>query len=122
MNTRFFTGYLPKDADEAWSPATKDHGPEPRLVFTVRLKDSRGVEFEDKCMVDDAALIADYRPLLTAGRAVIVQGEQTAREFYKKGVFEGWVREVRVQKMEFPHRGKPKAETTEQPAEQATEV
>lgn len=106
MNARFFTGYLPRDAEEAWSPATAQHGPLPRLVFDVNLKDSAGVEFLDKCVVDDPLLIQEYRPLLTAGRAVIVQGEQTARGFYRRGVLEGYVREVRVFRMEFPNRGK----------------
>lgn len=104
MNTRFFTGYLPGEAVTAWAPATAEHGPLPRVLFEVRIKDSVGVEFEDKCMIDDARLIADCLALLTAGRAVIVQGEQTARPFHKNGVLTGWVREVRVQRMEFPNR------------------
>lgn len=104
MNARFFTGYLPGEAVTAWAPATAEHGPLPRVLFDVRIKDSAGVEFEDKCMIDDARLIADYQALLTAGRAVIVQGEQTARPYHKNGVLTGWMREVRVQRMEFPNR------------------
>ena len=115
MNTRFFTGYLPKEASTAWAPATAEHGPLPRLVFEVIIRDSRGAEFPEKCVVDDDVLIREWQPLLTAGRAVIVQGEQTARPFHERGVLKGYVREVRVQHMEFPNRGKAK----EQPAEPA---
>lgn len=115
MNARIFTGWLPQDAEEAWAPRTADHGPLPRLVFAVKVKDSRGVEFEDKCLLDEPALIAKYRPLLTAGRAVIVQGEQTAREWHERGVLKGYVREVRVFALEFPHRGKPKEEAAAEP-------
>lgn len=117
MNARFFTGYLPRDAEEAWSPATAEHGPLPRLVFDVTLKDSAGVEFQDKCVVDDPRLIHEYRALLTAGRAVIVQGEQTARGFYRRGVLEGYVREVRIFKMEFPNRGGKRPEPDEAAAD-----
>jgi hypothetical protein len=125
MNARFFTGYLPKDAATAWAPATAEHGPLPRLVFDIMLRDSRGVEFSDKCMVDDPALIREYEALLTAGRAVIVEGEQTARPFHKHGVLEGYVREVRVHRIEFPNRGgkkpadKPANHTADKPAEEA---
>jgi len=117
MNTRFFTGYLPKDADLAYAPATADHGPQPRLVFEVIIRDSHGLEFPERCVIEDTGLINDYRPLLTAGRSVIAQGEQTGRQFIDRhGVKGGWVREVRVQHMEFPNRGGKKAE--EKPAEE----
>lgn len=120
MNTRFFTGYLPAEAEEAWAPATAEHGPLPRLVFEVMLKDSRGVEFIDKCLLDDPRLIREYRPLLTAGRAVIVEGEQTARPYHRLGVLQGYVREVRVWRMEFPYRGGKKPEAQPAAAEVAS--
>jgi hypothetical protein len=111
MNLRMFTGYLPADCDEAWAPATANRPNEPRLVFDVILKDSTGQEFPEKCFVDDVALVKVAKPLLTAGRAIIVQGEQTARPFNKSGVQMGWIREVRVQRIEFPNRsGAKKAE------------
>lgn len=115
MNTRFFTGYLREEATTAWAPATHEHGPLPRLTFEVIIHDSHGVEFPEKCLVDDERLITEYQRLLTAGRSVIVQGEQTARELYKRGVFAGYVREVRVQRIEFPNRGGKKPE--HEPAE-----
>lgn len=104
MNVRLFTGWLPTAAEEAWAPRTAEHGPLPRLVFAVRLKDSQGLEFEDKCVIDEPARIEEYRPLLTAGRAVIIQGEQTGREWRERGVLKGYVREVRIQRIEFPNR------------------
>lgn len=106
MNTRFFTGWLPQGAERAYAPATREHGPLPRLVFEVMIKDSRGVEFPEKCLVDDAGRIDEWEPLLTAGRAVIVTGEQTARPFAQHGVTKGFVREVRVTGIEFPNRSK----------------
>lgn len=108
MNTRLFTGYLPADCDEAWAPATLNRPNEPRLVFDVVLKDSQGNEFPEKCFVDDLALVKTAKPLLTAGRAIVAQGEQTARPYIKHGVTTGWIREVRVTALEFPNRGKAK--------------
>ena len=108
MNARFFTGYLPKMADLAYSPASAGEPARPRLVFETIIRDSHGVKFPEKCLIDDAALINDYQALLTAGRAVIIQGEQTARPYHKNGILQGYVREVRVTRMEFPYRGAPK--------------
>lgn len=122
MNTRFFTGYLPTQASLAYAPATADHAALPRLLFDVVIRDSHGVEFPEKCLVDEPRLIADYQPLLTAGRSVIVQGEQTARPFVERGVTRGHVREVRVQRMEFPNRGGKKPETDEAQSREATKV
>jgi len=118
VNTRFFTGYLPADALEAWAPATADRPAQPRLIFEVMIADSHGVTFPEKCLVDDANLVREWQPLLTAGRAVVIQGEQTARPWHDKGVLKGYAREVRVQRMEFPSRGG-KKEAPEQPAEAA---
>lgn len=105
MNIRFFTGYLPKAAEFAWAPATHEHGPLPRLLFDVMIRDSRGNDFPEKCLIDEEKLISDYRAFLTAGRMVVVQGEQTARQYIDRhGVKGGFVREVRVQRVEFPNR------------------
>jgi hypothetical protein len=108
MNTRLFTGYLPADADEAWAPAQLGRPNEPRLVFDCIVKDSRGNEFPERCYVDDLELVKSAKPQLTAGRAIIAQGEQTARPYIKHGVTTGWLREVRVTALEFPNRSKPK--------------
>jgi hypothetical protein len=106
MNARFFTGWLPQGADEAWAPATAERGPLRRLIFEVMIRDSRGVEFPEKCFVDDAAAAQQWAPLLTAGRAVIVAGEQTARAVVQHGRTAFFAREVRVTGMEFPNRGR----------------
>lgn len=106
MNLRILTGYLPADGAVAYAPATAEHGPLPRLVFEVMLRDSQGIEFPDRCVVEAAERIREYQPLLTAGRAVIVQGEQTGRQYVDRhGVKGNWIREVRVHAMEFPNRG-----------------
>ncbi len=117
MNVRCFTGYLMRDATTAWAPATAEHGPLPRLVFEVMITDSQGVVFPDKCVVDQPKLVAEYEPLLTAGRAVIVEGEQTARAYHKHGVLEGYVRETRVFRMEFPNRARARREGEETAAQ-----
>lgn len=113
MNTRLFTGYLPKDADEAWAPATEHRPGEPRLVFDVILRDSAGREFPEKCFIDALALVKSAKPFLTAGRAIIAQGEQTARPYEKHGVTTGWIREVRIQAIEFPNRARTETPTPE---------
>lgn len=111
MNKRFFTGWLPKDAESAWRPRSADHEAVPLLVFEVLMKDSAGVEFPEKCFIDDARLIAAHGERLTAGAAVMVEGEQTARPWHERGVLKGFVREVRVLGLEVPNRaGKPRKE------------
>lgn len=117
MNSRFFTGYLPADATTAYAPATADRPALPRLCFDVMLKDSEGVEFTDKCVIDDPALQRAHGHLLTAGRAVVVEGEQTARPVYRNKVHVGYSREVRVRRIEIPNRSAPK--TAEQPGAEA---
>lgn len=111
MNVRLFTGFLPRDGEEAYAPRTAEHGPLPRLVFEVVIRDSKGAEYPEKCVIEDPALIAKATGLCTAGRAVIVQGEGTAREYHERGVLKGYVRETRVLGIEFPDRGGRKAET-----------
>lgn len=109
MNTRMFTGYLPADCDEAWAPATENRPGEPRLVFDVIVRDSTGREFPEKCFIDALSLVKSAKPYLTAGRAIIAQGEQTARPYEKHGVTTGWIREVRIQAIEFPNRARAEA-------------
>jgi hypothetical protein len=122
MNTRLFTGYLPAAADEAWAPAQLGRPNEPRLVFDVIIKDSQGNEFPEKCFVDNLTLVKTAKPLLTAGRAIIAQGEQTARPFIKHGITSGWMREVRVTALEFPNRARSKEETAKTPKEETEEA
>lgn len=106
MNVRILSGYLPQDAALCYAPATREHGPLPRLVFEVMVEDSAGVEFAEKCLVDAEPLIARWRPLLTAGRAIFLQGEVTARRYVDRhGVAGNWIREIRAGHIEFPARG-----------------
>jgi hypothetical protein len=115
MNLRIFTGYMPADAQQAFVPATADAPALRKLVFDVVIKDSRGVEFPEKCMVDDPELIAKYESLLTSGRMVVCEGEQTAYPFHERGVLKGYTRKVRMHRMEFPNRSTKK--TTEEKTE-----
>ena len=116
MNIVVISGYLPADATEAWSPATKEAPSQMRLLFEVRIKDSHGFEFPEKCIVESSEAIREWQPLLTAGRAVLIHGEQTSNPFYKNGVLSGYVRKVRVFRAEFPNRSGKKIEE-EQPEE-----
>jgi hypothetical protein len=115
MNTRFFTGFVPSDAVAATVPATATTAPVRKLVFDVVIRDSRGVEFPEKCEVDDPELVKKYEPLLTSGRVVVCEGEQTAYEFRDHGVLKGWRRQVRLRRIEFPDRSAKKT-TDEKPA------
>lgn len=118
MNKRFFTGWLPVDAERAYAPATAERAAAPRLVFEVTIKDSAGVEFPEKCFIDDARLIAAHADRLTAGAAVCIEGEQTARPWHDRGVLKGFVREVRVLGIDIPNRaGKPRKEEKADKAE-----
>ncbi len=105
MNSRFFTGYLPVDAAEAYTPATATAPALRKLVFDVVIKDSAGNEFPEKCMIEDPALIVAAEELLTAGRAVVCEGEQTARPLHERGVLKGYTRRVLIKRIEFPQRG-----------------
>ncbi|PAW75148.1 MAG: hypothetical protein B9S38_02360 [Verrucomicrobiia bacterium Tous-C4TDCM] len=110
MNTRIFTGYIPADAEGAYSPATATAPAQPRLIFEVITRNSRKIEYPEKCVIDDPALIAEYRDLCTTGRVVLVQGEGTARPYYERDRIKGYVRETIVTHMEFPDRSKRKQE------------
>lgn len=113
MNSRFFTGYLNKDAAVAYTPQGVK-----RLLFDVVIKDSRGEVFPDKCLIDDQALIEKNELQLTSGRTVIIEGEQTSHPFMKGGVVSGYVRECRVLKLEIPARS---AVTKPEPAAEERE-
>lgn len=117
MNKRFFDGWLPQDAERAYAPATAERAAAPRLVFKVMLSDSAGTEFDEKCFIDDARLIAAVEARLTAGAAVFIEGEQTARPWHDRGVLKGFVREVRVLEIKVPNRGRAEVPRDEQEQE-----
>lgn len=106
MNIRIFTGYLTKAAEEAYAPATATSGPTRKLVFDVIIKDSTGQTFPELCMIDSEALIIAMTPLLTAGKPVIIEGEQTASPWYEKGVLKGYRRRVLVRRCEVLNRSR----------------
>jgi hypothetical protein len=117
MNIRIFTGYLTKAAEEAYTPATPTSPPARKLIFDVIIKDSAGHTFPEPCVIENDALIAAMTPLLTAGKPVIIEGEQTATAWYDKGVLKGYRRRVLVRRCEVPNRSK--AEATEEQEEAA---
>lgn len=99
MNEVFVTGYIPADAEKAYTPAGA-----PKLQFDMKLRDSEGAETVQKMTVDDPLLVQKYEPLLTSGRVAIVKGELISKPFYKLNVLSGYIRLVRVLKAEFPNR------------------
>ena len=117
MNIRIFTGYLTKAAEEAYAPATATSGPTRKLVFDVIIKDSAGNTFPEPCVIECDKLIVAMTQLLTAGKPVIIEGEQTASPWYDKGVLKGYRRRVLVRRCEVPNRSK--AEVTEEQEEAA---
>ncbi len=113
MNLRIFTGFMPAEAVEAYVPASATAPARRKLEFSVVIKDSAGVEFPENCMVDEPELMRAYEPLLTAGRVVVCEGEQTAYPYHERGVLKGYTRKVRMRRIEFPDRsGKKSAAIT----------
>ena len=116
MNIRIFTGYLTKAAEEAYAPATATSGPTRKLVFDVIIKDTAGHTFPEPCVIESDALIVAVAPMLTAGKPVIIEGEQTATAWYDKGVLKGYRRRVLVRRCEVPNRSKADATDDEEEA------
>lgn len=106
MNTRIFTGYLPKDAEECFSPAAAGVPAMRKLTFTCIIKDSDGHEFPEPCVIEDQQIINATKPILGAGKPVIIEGEQTATEWIERGVSKGWRRRVRVRRIEILNRAR----------------
>ena len=87
-------------------PATATSGPARKLVFDVIIKDTAGNTFPEPCVIESDALIVAVAPLLTSGKPVIIEGEQTATAWYEKGVLKGYRRRVLVRRCEVPNRSK----------------
>lgn len=101
MNIRICTGYLTQAAAAAFVPPAEGAAAVRKLVFDLIVKDSRGVEFPEKCVVEDAGLQKLYEPKLVPGAAVLVHGETCARPFSRNGVQEGFTKTLRVLSVEF---------------------
>lgn len=97
MNTALVTGYLPKQAWDSYRPGGA------RIVgFDVVLKDEASAEESVwSCEIDDAAEIARVGNLLLAGRGVALRGRLAGRPFVKNGVSSGYVRFLRIDRVEF---------------------
>lgn len=101
MNLFVFTGFLTEDATRRVRPG----GHEVILTFKICTRDSRGKECFFHAFVDDARLVEEYEPLLTAGRAAMLNGEVTTVPFVKHGIVTGQMESFRVSRAEFPNRG-----------------
>lgn len=101
MDFFVFTGYLTEEAIRRVRPGTN----EVLLAFKICVRDSRGKECFFHAFVDEPRLVAKYEPLLTAGRAVMINGEVTTVPFIRHGVTTGHMESFRVLRAEFPNRG-----------------
>lgn len=91
MTTATATGYLSRPAEKAYTPTGRA-----KLIFDLII-----AEVPWRCEIEDPALIEKAEPLLTAGRAVIVQGELAGRPFVERGVTKGFTRYLRINQAEF---------------------
>lgn len=99
MITALGTGFLMHAAESAWTS-----GPNSRqkLVFDVMLQATGDPEPTPwRCEIEDAAEIARAEKLLTPGRGVVLRAQLAGRAFVKNGVQNGWVRFLRVERVEF---------------------
>lgn len=97
MNTMIVTGYLPKQAWDAYRPGGI------RIVgFDVVLKDEGSAEESTwTCEIEDAAEIARVGNSLLPGRGVVLRGRLAGRPFVKNNVTAGYVRFLRIDRVEF---------------------
>lgn len=97
MNTMLVTGYLPKQAWDAYRP-----GGGKIVAFEVVLKDeSSADESTWTCEIEDAAEIARVGSSLLPGRGVVLRGRLAGRPFVKNNVTTGYVRFLRIDRVEF---------------------
>ena len=101
MNLRIVTGYLPRHADPAFTPPAEGAAPVRKLVFELMVKDSHGLEWPEKCVIEDPALQKAHEAKLVAGAAVLIEGEPHARPYFDRGVQKGFSRHLRVARVEF---------------------
>lgn len=112
MNIALQTGWI-HSGDVAWVPASGATPARRKLIFELMVHQPDGSDMPWACEVTDDDLITRYVPLVTPGRAVIVQAELRGRPFQQQGIQKGWVRYLHVLRAEFPERSKPKVEAAE---------
>jgi hypothetical protein len=114
MNSALCTGYLIQAAEAAW---TAGAGARKKLVFDAMLQaDGDAGPTPWRCEIEDATLIGAAEKLLTAGRGVVLRAQLSGRPFIKNGVQAGFVRFLRVDRVEFVRadRSRNEAETEAQ--------
>lgn len=111
MNLVCITGYLLKDAAEAYTTTGAL-----KLICEVMIDNGEGQHVPYRCNFNSAALILKARPYLTAGRSFIFHAALDGHIYEERGVQKGWVRYLRVHEAEFPARSNPKSEEKEQAA------
>lgn len=72
-----------------------------KLIFDLHVRTSGGVEFPERCVIEDPTLQRAAEPKLLAGAFILIEAEPLARPFMKQGVQAGWTRELIVRRIEF---------------------
>ena len=99
MNCVVVTGYVLKDA---WRASTATGMT--KLLFDMMVDTEREGEVPWRCEVEDMTSLLRYEPMLTAGRAIIIDGQLDGRPFNERGIHKGYTRFLRVRRAEFPTR------------------
>lgn len=100
MNTVILSGWLRGDAVERFLAG----GRASRVCFDLVVRDGAGGAHTVKVEVDSPEVIQHCAGLLTSGRVVFVEGEESSREVRKRDVLEFVARFVRALKIEVPDR------------------
>jgi hypothetical protein len=101
MNLRICTGFLIHAADAAHTPPAPGAASVRKLLFDLHVRTSGGVEFPEKCVIEDPALQRAAELKLVPGAFILIEAEPIARPYMKQGVQTGWARELVVRRVEF---------------------
>ena len=100
MNRVILSGWLRGDAVERFLAG----GRASRVCFDLVVRDGAGADVSVKVEVDSPEVIQHCAGLLTSGRVVFVEGEESSREVRKRDVLEFVARFVRAERIEIPDR------------------
>ena len=101
MNLRICTGFLTHAASAAYTPPAPGAASVRKILFDLHVRTSGGVEFPEKCIIEDAVAQKAAEAKLVPGAYLLVEAEPIARPFEKNGVQAGWLRELIVRRIEF---------------------
>lgn len=109
MNMVIVTGYLVKDAAEAFTPSGVR-----KLTVDCIVENPVGDAYPWRCEFVSPELIRRVEPLLTAGRSFIFNGRLACRPYKERDVIKSITKFLLVDEAEFPSRSCPKQEAKEE--------